>query len=253
MRKGEKLRNAYKIRVRNCPEWENENVCSVEISVGNENQEGEKLSSLLAWVNDRFDACIINVADTLQRHNLIADGMTEGEAHLQSVIDGNQYIFRNLETIEGLSIPYKIIRWSQWTMHEDFEDVHQQVKNFYMLDEKFTELVDNDVRKFLKRNDHKDSEYFKRSVDFILEEAAAHILMGRIYSPVCLYPGKRLESLDYIAQTEVPECISGLDKSKYARVVLNRRGDNALPGITEPNIKHSPTNNKGQKPGSLQI
>jgi hypothetical protein len=223
------LKGTYKAKVKNCPEWRNKRICSLEISVGNPNQEGEKLLSLIQMVNKNFDVCLINLADTLQRHNLYTGDMDEAGSKMSALIEGNLYLMRNAEIIEQLRIPYQIIRWPNWQAHPDFDPVHEDVRAFYFLNEQFTQLVDEDAKKYLGRNQFSPEEYdarMQKSIDFILEEAAAHILMAREFSPVCLYPGKRMKSLDYIAQTTVPSSISGLGQSTYARVVLNRKADN---------------------------
>ena len=218
-------RFSYKIRVKNCPEWKDRNVCSVEISVGNENQEGDKLRSLLEWVNENFDSCIINVADTLQRHNAIGEGMPKGMATFHTLVEGAKYIARNADSFAALKIPHQIIRWNEWLNHPDFEKTHYNIQAYYLNNPVFAELVNQDARTFLTRNDKDTERHFMTSVDFILEEAAAHILMARNHSPVCVYPGKRLQSLDYIASATVPDEIAGLNNSIYARIVLDRRGN----------------------------
>ena len=60
----------YKVRVRGDIPWRGEKRCFMEISVGQEYHEGEKLLATVRWVSKHFPQAHIVMGDTLHRHRL---------------------------------------------------------------------------------------------------------------------------------------------------------------------------------------
>ncbi len=222
----------YKVEVRGA-DWRlrKKESASLLISVGQEYCEGAKLQATVDWVNKNFSNCFIDIADTLQRHNLIAlQDMSEFDADHASKIAGQEWIERNIKFIEALAVPYAIRRWDEWRLHPNFDSTLKNVHNLYAIDTSFKEALDLDVQGFIARRQMDGSlqdentivKMEKSSGLFILEEIAASILMGNACPASVIYNAKELLAYNYVRKGQA--CApAGLEKLDYIRITFRAR------------------------------
>lgn len=191
--------NIYTLKVKNGAGWRAFDKARLQISVGQDYHEGEKLLATLEWVNGRFEKVIICVNDTLQRHNFEFDGHAPDQAYEQSLAAGQEWIARNQGMIDQLN-DYEIIRWEEWRADPAYEHGLGVMRRLYAENSGFRKEVDDEVSGFwsrmLKREDAPDSfrfETFRRhSLSYLLEECAIFQLMFARDTAVDIYPGSTL-------------------------------------------------------------
>lgn len=192
--------------------WQGYEVCSLDISVGQEYHEGEKLKAAIEWINKKpFKRCIINIADSLQRHNL---ANTENP-YESSIKLGEQWLWRNKKLLDQINIGFEIIHWDSWINDAQFSEALQWIENEYSRNENFNALVSDHMEDFTNRCLGREQS---NSIKYLLEEFAVQVLMDqRIGSYVMLYPRNRLDAERMITK-------SGFARLKFSK----RKGPSAL-------------------------
>jgi hypothetical protein len=80
---------AYAVKPKGGADWQRFDTVRLEISVGQQYHEGQKMAATLAWARTRFRGVAVLVNDTLQRFNLMFDkGLSEAEAFRRTQADG---------------------------------------------------------------------------------------------------------------------------------------------------------------------
>lgn len=188
----------YAVKVKNGAGWSGYSDARLQISVGQEYHEGEKLNATFNWVADRFDTVTVCVNDTLQRFNHMFTGMSEEEAYSKSESDGREWIERNQARWRHLP-NIKIVRWDTWKNDPNFKDKLSEAKKRYDEDSSFRNEVDQEILSFWQRRlssgdaNKDDYERFKKlSKAYLLEEIAVFPIMSRNSSAVDIYPGSTL-------------------------------------------------------------
>lgn len=218
----------YRISVASSPGWREKDICSLEISMGNPKHEGIKLQSLLMWANENFKHCIINVGDTLQRHNLILDGMNEDEAYETSLSMGNEWFERNQRYFDVLRIPFTTYRWDDWLKSEDFDTLHKNIWLYYNNNKTFRDCVNEDAMFFVnKREDMLDKYGMERlkasSINFLIEEAAGDTILSRKLDIARVYPATQFNAFKHLSRPETPKAVAGLGRDVYTRVNFKKK------------------------------
>lgn len=210
-------------RWRDCPR------CTLNISMGHDYHEGVKLESLLYWANRRFNFVIVNIGDSLHRHNLIRQGLSPEKAHAESLKMGTDWLERNGASIHRyLTRAHKVHRWSDWLFHDNFQKLLSDMKTYYRQDKGFYDAVQSDINRFLQRQRNGLSteaihEASQKSADYLLEEATVYTLMARTYEANRAYPANDLDTLRYLSQPDIPAQISGLEKSLQIYIKFYKR------------------------------
>lgn len=188
----------YAVKVKNGAGWQDFENTRLQISVGQEYHEGEKLRATFNWVAERFDKIIICVNDTLQRFNHEFSGMTEEEAFLRAESEGREWIERNQKMWRHLP-NVKVMRWDDWKKDPSYEERLAEVTDRYLDDEKFRAEVDSEILSFWQRrikagdSQFDDFEKFKKfSKAYLLEEIAVFPIMFEKNEAVDIYPGSTL-------------------------------------------------------------
>ncbi|GFM33549.1 hypothetical protein [Desulfovibrio subterraneus] len=129
-----------------------DNVCFVPISLGQEYHEGSKLHSIMQLVNKTFKECVVIVSDMLHRHTLriVDPDLTMERAFVKSVNIGRQWVENNADAWADLSIPYRIVYWSDLLGMEAYADHRQQLDVFCDEDDVACNLVDDMVGYFVE-------------------------------------------------------------------------------------------------------
>lgn len=221
----------YKIKVRKSLGWKSAEKGLISISQGQECHEGDKLDALLAWGIAEHAHCILNISDTLHRHNLIRQGAAPKEALRESQRLGDEWMLRNGETLQKYNSGfYRIHRWNDWLYHGDFSNLNHRVRDFYEYNDAFRAAAQADVNDFIGRKEPEDGvgpdRAFESSLDYLLEETAAYIIMSRMYRANRIYPGKPLRTFEHLRITpDIPLQLRGMEMSLCVHVTFKRTRD----------------------------
>ncbi|UZP67957.1 tRNA-dependent cyclodipeptide synthase [Desulfovibrio mangrovi] len=161
------------------------NLCFVPISLGQDYHEGNKLDSIMRLVEKTFRECVIIVSDMLHRHTLrIADPELSVErAFVKSVNVGKRWVEENAGAWAGLSIPYRLVYWSDLLGMEAYPDHRKQLDAFCGRDSAASNLVDTMVSHFVDsacREETPEEERARVAVlsrEYLLEEHAIQLRM----------------------------------------------------------------------------
>ncbi|ARH01206.1 hypothetical protein [Legionella micdadei] len=180
----------------------------ITISVGQPSHEGDKFLSTLFAVNKQFAFARIMVCDSLQRHTMkITSPLSLEELHIESIRQGDEWITRNIDSINRLTIPYHISKWDEWLSHPGFIAKYQFILELYAKDPFFKTSIQNTVEGFITRNPERvllDRKVaYPLSRDYLLEECAVMLLLADEGFEYEIYPNERNEALDFIYQNVI--------------------------------------------------
>lgn len=219
----------YKVKIKQSPGWNLNPVGMISISQGQENHEGAKLDALLQWGIENHQQCLLNISDTLYRHNLIRDGVPAPEAAQESFRLGNEWMQRNAVTLSRHKDKFsRIHRWNDWLHHPEFNAVHAKVIEYYEHVPTFRACADADIESFIgrKRSQGADEAFTRletASRAYLLEETAAYIIMARTYAANRVYPAKPLQTFEYLRHAPgLPPLLQGMERAMCVRVLLKR-------------------------------
>lgn len=201
-------------------DWQSFKTASLDISLYNTHQQGLNLAGLCHWISQRYDDCIINLGDTLHRHNLRHVSSSVEEAHKLSVRLGDEWIAENEPYLKWLTIPHKIVRHDDWLHDPDFKAIHTGIWCFYNEDPDFQRIIKEDIETFTSRQDTSSpDEIRKGALSYLLEELSADILLGRRMGVAHFYPAWRQKCYGHLVQRtqEIPDVLRGLENSAFKR------------------------------------
>jgi hypothetical protein len=201
---------ASKVKVRFvCPQdYKNrfaESHCLLGISVGQSKHEGQKLLSTLAKINESFGKCTIMLADTLQRFNLRTNHPSLSWSELTQMTKqaGDDWLIRNAEILQTLTMPYEISRWDYWRAHPKFEFAKQLIEILAEENKSFRTAIFETISELALRFDKNQKlvnniNLFKYSAEYVKEECAVQLLMADENYDFVAYPGIRNNAMDKI-------------------------------------------------------
>lgn len=158
--------------------------CVILVSVGQPAHEGDKLKATIESVDKTFGSCAVAVCDSLQRHSLRlgTDDSLEMSTQLSNRL-GVEWIERNRNILDLLTIPHEIFRWDEYLLREDFPAHKQKVNELYQNDMEFRASMEYTVNEFLTRFQKRqkipldEAMIRQASFDYLLEECAIIMLM----------------------------------------------------------------------------
>ena len=223
--------NNYRISIQgSAAPWHPTPVCSLEISMGNMRQVGEKLAAMVLWAESHFELCLFHIGDTLYRHNYEAAGLSPADARAQSRAAGDQWLEKHDAIIKSCAIPTEIVRWDHWLTHKDFPSLHAAIRDLYLTDESFRRAVMTDVWTLMERQHERveaigTEKFISSCIAFLLEEAAGDTLMARTHHITHVYPGPTLATFRYLARPETPATVAGLGRNVFTHINVKKRGN----------------------------
>ena len=110
------MSNPYKLVTLQSPGWAAPNSATLLISVGQPYHEGDKFAATVEWSARHFKNLHILVADTLQRHNELADWFARGGA----------WIERNQLEWATCGREVTVSRWDEWRAKPEFSSVLEE-------------------------------------------------------------------------------------------------------------------------------
>lgn len=221
---------AYKIVIHEGGGWRQYDIARLQVSVGKPNHEGDKFWSTCEWAAARFKVVHVEVSDTNQRYNLMAEGMAPEEARAISLKAGEEWLERNAEALDLL--PNKVIhRWDRWLTDPRFPQAHAQILALYASHEGFKYDIDRTAASFLERQKHLSAEDLNRhlahSIAFLLEEAAVFAIQQQTTNAVDVYPGTFMKIFDRFKHEAIPGAPAGLDQRLFTRIDFLRNKKSA--------------------------
>ena len=188
-----KCPEAYKARF-------SSSTCLLTISVGQEVHEGEKFSATIELVNANFNACIMLIDDSLQRHTMALNTNEDASFFYEiSLREGELWLQRNEKYFSNLKILKSIIHWDNWLFHENFLPIKEKIMTLLKTDSEYKIAFDNTIDEFLHRYHRRLIEHEKIDInrarllcqDYLLEECTAVSLWPELNCHFEVYPSKR--------------------------------------------------------------
>lgn len=207
--------------------WHTHPLLCLSVSVGQSKHEGHELRAAIDWIGATGKPWIIDLSDTLQRHNLLGQPLPAAHAEMQR--RGDQWLDCNADLLARALHAPEIVRWDRWLDDPRFAETHAAVRRAAATDAGFASAIAHDVEKFTARGDGRQRA---ASIAFIWEECAALSLLGRDYNCCRIYPGHELQALQYL-RAHAAHITTGYDRIGYDRFSIETR-----------NIPHIPVQNR---------
>ena len=180
-------------------------VARLDISVGMEYHEGEKLKATVDWAKRRFETVIVSVADSLQRYNL-------DNNYSLSMALGDQWLARNKDIIEGC----RVQRWDDVIQHRLYDI--GRVQDLYLRNTAFRLLIEDQIDSLKLQKAPRDA-----SVEYLLEEIAGFAVLFKTQPAIDIYPGSFLRVWDAFRQNLIPQSPRILSSASTLQIGLLRR------------------------------
>ncbi|MCB9988312.1 MAG: tRNA-dependent cyclodipeptide synthase [Rhodospirillales bacterium] len=177
--------NEYKVKILKPNNWRKYPVGRLDISVGMPNHEDRKFSATMAWAQRRFKHVIVSVADTLQRHNYMAEGMDQETAYTHSYDAGTAWIERHQEHLQNATV----IRWDQRLTHPLYMQYMKRTLDHLMENPLFQQSLQDEALGYTAR---KGLAMTEDRINYLLEEIAVFDLLFKIEPAADVYPGSIL-------------------------------------------------------------
>lgn len=215
----------YKIRPRGKWDWRKFDTVRMEISVGQEYHEGEKLRDAFKWAHDQFKHRYIILGDTTQRFNkMFEKGISETSAHAEALRDGDLWLERNAASLGDA----KVTRWDDWRSHPEYQRTYDRVLELYKNDSRFHEAIQTAIsgrweRRYPDGNLEKKKYFFEISEKYLLEETAVLSVAYDKLGGISAYPGDFLKIWEMFIDAEGSGIPPGLKKAHCTRLYFNKR------------------------------
>jgi hypothetical protein len=207
--------------------WQNYETLCLAISVGKPVHEGDDLDAAIGMLVNIGKPVIIRLSDTLQRHNLMIEGMDHMSAFHAALDNGDAWLDRNAKAIKRLGPSTKIIRWGEVLLDHDFVSIHSAFIKLSRHNETFKEAMERDVSRFMARraglSEATKTGLLRCSRAFLVEEIAGQTLLGRRLSYARFYPGNPPESLSLVHAGKIDGAPTGLENTGLIRFGINSR------------------------------
>ena len=234
---------AYSARVKNGAGWRSFGRVRLLISVGQPYHEGPKLQAIIDWINrnPQVGEVHVSVNDFLQRHNLIAAGISEERAGAVALAEGALWIARNQDILGGIATakPH-VTRWRDWLDQPGFAAAHAAIMDHAYTDALFEESIEADAHALAERKIKRGEIVadVDRLVDhsraYVVEELAVFAMQTGSLPAAEVYPGSNLNSAAYLVGKPLPPAIAPLAERYFTRVDFARFAT-AMP--TAPQLK----------------
>ena len=207
--------------------WQDFDIVRLQISVGQEYHEDEKMDATADWCAPRFDRVMVCVNDTLQRFNMMfEDGLSEQDAYLKSQQQGREWVDRNIEKFAGVG-HLEVKRWESWKKDAHFSDTLKNIKQLYESDSEFKTAIDDNIQSIWDRRgkvspalytDSRRDEFNDLSRRYLLEEIAVFSLMYEQQEAIDIYPGTAIFAALVFQDKDTKGAPSGLGKGRFCRI-----------------------------------
>jgi tRNA-dependent cyclodipeptide synthase len=195
----------------------------LEISIGPDYSEGEKLKAQVMWAKKNFGRVLVLVCDTLNRHNIAREkGIDYQQAYKEALFLGEAWLFRNQQTIKDM----QIIRWDRVLNDPDYPDALLKVELLYDNNQEFRKSIDSTIAELKRRKiarGEKVENFEKFSVPYLLEESAGLAVAYKNYPGVSAYGGSCNDPWLIFMDRDMEGVPAGLINSHCVRLRLESR------------------------------
>jgi len=195
------------------------NKCYMGISLTNPVFQGDALESLLHWMTDRFQQCLVVVGDVLYRYNeQIFSGLDPEKAQTRAQRLGDAFIEQTKEIFQSLpNDKVKLTRWQYHLQSPEFLKSKERLNLLFESDTEFQPAVQRDAFSFIRRQAKQNRDFavptekaIELSSQYLLEEIAVFSALSEQGWHVELYPGPELKVLIDIAKGKYRNVPKGL-------------------------------------------
>lgn len=206
--------------------------CYLGISLGNPLFRGDTLHSLLLWINDHFDECLVVVGDYLQRYNEQMFGAREGDsAGLEAIRAGDAFIAESYPIFDRLpSSKFRLTRWMSYLETTEFSKTKRVLDELFISNYEFRASIDRTSVEFINRQvRNKKVPVVDReraialSTRYLMEEIAVFSVLVEKGYEVEVYPGPELPVLTEIAHGHFPNVPEPLKRRVNVELRIRRR------------------------------
>lgn len=211
--------------------WGDFKSARMQISVGQDYHEGDKLASEVEWCAARFDSVKICVNDTLQRFNtMFESNMNEDQAYKATHQEGTEWIKRN-ECLWNDYPHLSIVRWDEWRQKPEYKAAELKISFLYAGNPAFKLSIDDNVIEIWNRRQKSQphlytperfSRFFGLSKLYLLEEITAFSIMFEQEEAIDIYPGTTIFAATVFKGQQVFNAPSGLGKGHFCRIDFSR-------------------------------
>ena len=216
--------SAYRVVVRNSPNWRNHKAATLGVSVPSLNWQGNKFESILQFAAEHCDLIRIDVTDALYRHHYLAEGLNASDAMARANAMGALWLTQHQDTISKCVKQVQIIRWAEWYNHSDYAETLAGFEQAYDQNEILRAAVMQDVMEFHRRkNTVPTTAEVKAGRDYLIEELAVITLQARELPSLKIYPGDELACFRFVRQGPREGIPSGLGNEQFAKIKFEKR------------------------------
>ena len=214
------------VSVKSPSKWRHHKNFHLGISMGSAHHAGAALAAIVDWANCAgFENGLIDVSDTLNRYNLMRDGLDEDTARHRASEQGKAWVASNKAILERLKMPYKVIHWDHWLSDDRFPGYEQAFAVAYEEDADFKAAILRDIRYYhFRKSGQNISDLSPRDIEFgkrfYFEELAALSIQFEDYPCAEAYPGRELESLKLIRRGQVKNAPKGIQNANFAKIFI---------------------------------
>ncbi|KXX68775.1 hypothetical protein [Flammeovirga sp. SJP92] len=198
--------------------------CIIPISLSNPNHYNEKFELIINWASQNYSEIVMNLADSLYRHNYLKEDLDYQRARKIAYEKGNSWIDTHKTTLNRYAIN-QINRWDKWLEDEDFISNLETIDQEYEKNDLFRSTIDYEVDVYLKRKirESQSTDFIKtQSIKFLLEEAAVYPIIGKYYKADRIYPSKTPEWMKYVQEKMNFKNTNGMQNLNFIRLFLYR-------------------------------
>lgn len=215
---------SYKVKIKSNCDWQSRDTIRLEISVGQEYHEDDKLKATIAWAEARFKNIVILVNDTLQRYNaMLEENLSPDDAYNTSLKSGSDWLDRYNDILSNCCI----VRWDEWRNHVDYAMTYDMVINQYSQNVPFRKSINKALgnaweRKSRYLGEGQKDRFFILSLQYLLEETACLALAYKAFPGVSAYPGTFLEMWSMFVDRDIDGAPEGLKNAQCMRIDFSR-------------------------------
>jgi len=248
MNNGKPMTMRYKIRLRSInPKIDKKEIysrkCYIGASLNNPFFTGKHFPLLIQWIDNRFPECVIIIGDYLDRYNELIfnknDKMYSAiKTCLRKGTELKKHISNELEKTKKCK--FHINHWLEYYNYSSFQDKLDFLNKVFKSHKDFKDSVLGSCREFIDRQSSKclkihvpKEKALNLSSEYIIEELAVFSILAELGFTVQVYPGKQLDVLKKLANTEFDDIDTILKYCIYIDLsvekILMKKHDNNNP------------------------
>lgn len=204
--------STYKVKVTHSGGWQDFDTARIAISLKNPKQQGKKFGAIIDWLSPRFNHVVIQLSDTLHRHNIQVDeGLDLKAAHKKAVEYGDIWLAEHQHLFNKLP-SHQLIRWDDRLAQIDINTYYPQLEKIMHANDNTSANMRKYINDYMLRrefeSDDEKSAAYNASRNYVLEESAIYLglfehepaaeIYPGSYLPLPEHPNKSFTSIDFI-------------------------------------------------------